>query len=156
MLILLTACGGGQQSTEVPESAAEQQAQSEAATAQQSRASDAAARENGDGDQESTAKEGEAIVEMVDLAFVPEAITISTGTTVTWINKDDVEHDVTSGKSVTGREARGKDKTKFPDGKFQSGLFGKGKTFSYTFTKEGEYPYYCDAHPFMTAEIIVE
>ncbi len=39
---------------------------------------------------------------------------------------------------------------------FDSGLFGKDKSFSYTFSQKGEYEYYCIPHPYMTGKVIVE
>ena len=46
--------------------------------------------------------------------------------------------------------------TDLPDGKFASGLFGQDKTFPYVFDTKGEYPYYCNIHPFMVGKVIVE
>jgi hypothetical protein len=39
--------------------------------------------------------------------------------------------------------------------KFDSGVFAKGKSFTYTFTKSGVYNYYCAAHPDMKGAITV-
>jgi len=95
-------------------------------------------------------------IEIENLKFVPADLVVAPGTTIRWINLDQVDHDVTSGKSLIGRATRGMAKTKFPDDKFASGLFGKDKSFSVTFDKKGEYQYYCDIHPFMIARIVVE
>ena len=89
------------------------------------------------------------------LKYYPDVIKITPGTTVRWINADSIDHDVTSGKSITGRKSRGLKKTKFPDGVFSSGLFGKDRTFSKTFDKQGVYPYYCSVHPFMKGKVVV-
>lgn len=96
------------------------------------------------------------IVKIENLKFVPEVITVKPGTTIQWINLDPIDHDVTSGTSIIGRASRDLKKTKFPDGKFQSGLFKKGQTFSVTVEEKGEQPYYCNAHPFMIGKIVVE
>jgi len=95
-------------------------------------------------------------IKIENLKFVPDDVVVSKGTTIRWINLDPVDHDVTSGKSLIGRATRGMANTKFPDDKFASGLFGKGKSFSVTFDKKGEYKYYCNIHPFMIARIVVE
>lgn len=95
-------------------------------------------------------------IEIENLNFVPADLIVPTGTTVRWVNLDPVDHDVTSGKSLIGRATRGMAKTKFPDDKFASGLFGKDKSFSVTFDQKGEYKYYCNIHPFMIARIVVE
>ena len=64
-------------------------------------------------------------------------MTIRVGTTVTWTNKDDGEHTVTS-----------------DDGVF-NGSVTDGATFSFTFTEAGEFPYHCDIHRSMKTKIIV-
>ena len=94
-------------------------------------------------------------VKIKNLQFIPAEMTITAGTTITWINLDPVDHDVTSGVSVTGRKTRGMKQTKFPDSKFASGLFGQDKSFSITFDAKGEFNYYCNVHPFMVAKILV-
>ena len=95
-------------------------------------------------------------VEIKNLQFVPIELVVAAGTTINWLNLDPVDHDVTSGVSVLGRQTRNMKQTKFPDEKFASGLFGKDKTFSVTLEEKGEYKYYCNIHPFMVAKIIVK
>ncbi len=97
-----------------------------------------------------------AVIVTIELLKFPEEVAVTAGTTVRWVNKDNVAHDVTSGTSITGRKARGKKKVKFHDGKFKSNLFPKGETFEFTFTEKGEYSYYCNIHPFMVGKIVVE
>ncbi len=105
--------------------------------------------------EQSAAKTSTVTVEIENLRFSPAETTITAGTTVRWINFDPLDHDVTSGVSVTGRKTRGMKQTKFPDNKFASGLFGQDKSFSVTFDAKGEYNYYCNIHPFMVAKISV-
>jgi len=107
--------------------------------------------------QDKLAPSGDKVVEIKieNLQFVPGDISVTPGTKVRWINLDAVDHDVTSGDTITGRKARGLTKTKFPDGNFSSGLFGKNGTFSTTLDTPGEYPYYCNVHPFMTGVVNV-
>ena len=71
-------------------------------------------------------------------------VKILTGDTITWKNADTAAHTVTSGTARDG-----------PDDVFDSGLFGPGKSFSYEFTEEGNYPYFCLIHPWMEGTIIV-
>jgi plastocyanin len=71
--------------------------------------------------------------------FSPMAITVKTGTTVTWTNKDDVYHTVTADNG----------------GMPMSAPFDRGETYQYTFTKAGTYTYHCTPHPYMKAEVIV-
>lgn len=95
-------------------------------------------------------------VKIFNVAFEPETVTVSPGTTVRWVNRDPLAHDVTSGTAVTGRRARQVEKTRFPDGRFQSGVFGKGKAFEKRFSEKGTFRYYCNIHPIMQAVVIVE
>lgn len=94
-------------------------------------------------------------VQIQNLRYEPAALTIDAGKTIRWINLDAVDHDVTSGVSVTGRKTRNMKQTKFPDDMFASGLFGQDQSFSVTFDEKGEYNYYCNIHPFMVAKIVV-
>lgn len=77
-------------------------------------------------------------VTISNFAFSPKTITIKKGTTVTWTNQDSVRHTVTGVK-----------------GGPSSQLFGKGETYSYTFTDAGTFDYYCKPHPYMKGTIIV-
>jgi plastocyanin len=75
--------------------------------------------------------------------YVPEALTIPVGTTVTWINNDTVTHTVTSTSVPSGASS------------FTSGFLAYGNKFSYTFTVPGTYKYDCTVHPFMTGTVVV-
>ncbi len=71
------------------------------------------------------------------------------GDIVEWSNADTEFHTVTSGFSPDlGGEG--------PDGIFDSKLFSVGKSWSYRFTDEGTYPYFCTIHPWMTGFVVVE
>ena len=64
---------------------------------------------------------------------------MTSGTTVTWTNDDDVNHTVTSDDGNT----------------FDSGAFAQGKTFQFTAGPPGTYSYSCKIHPFMKATLTV-
>jgi plastocyanin len=81
---------------------------------------------------------GEVEIDIEDLAFNPNAVTIKAGTTVKWGNKDNVTHNVIS-----------------DDGSWSSNSLAKGDTFSFTFTQAGTFAYHCGVHPSMKATIIV-
>jgi len=80
-----------------------------------------------------------AEVKIDNFSFGPAAITVSVGTTVTWINRDDIPHTVVSTEKV-----------------FKSKVLDTDEKFSYTFTKPGEYPYFCSIHPKMTGKVVVQ
>jgi len=80
-----------------------------------------------------------AEVKIDNFSFGPAAITVSVGTTVTWINRDDIPHTVVSTDKV-----------------FKSKVLDTDEKFSYTFSKAGEYPYFCSIHPKMTGKVVVQ
>jgi plastocyanin len=78
-------------------------------------------------------------VQIDNFSFTPQTLTIRAGTKVTWVNKDDVPHTVTSSEK-----------------KFKSRVLDTDDQFSYTFSNPGTYNYYCSVHPRMTGRIIVK
>ena len=70
-------------------------------------------------------------------AFTPMQLTVPLGTTVRWVNDDDVFHTVTSTAELEPRR---------PSGLFGHSLSRKGQTFEYTFNKAGTFHYYCQPH----------
>ena len=75
--------------------------------------------------------------------FQPGRLEIKAGTTVTWVNQDDILHTVTLGTP----ENR--------NGSVNLNLSGKGATVSFTFDRPGEYEYFCDRHQSMRGRILV-
>jgi len=82
---------------------------------------------------------GEVQIVIEDFVFKPAEVTISPGTKVTWINKDEAPHTATS-----------------TDKKFNSGGLDTDDKFSFVFNDKGEYPYFCALHPHMKATITVK
>lgn len=82
------------------------------------------------------------IVRIVDDAgsnsYSPNPVEVKVGETLTWINDNSNLHTATSN-----------------DGVFNSDVLFEGQSFSYTFDKEGEYPYFCDIHPAMVGMVVV-
>ena len=89
--------------------------------------------------------EGAAIPEDGKIFYNPEAINISTGTTVEWINEDPAMHTATSGGPTSGA-----------DGVFDSEILNIGDTYQFTFADVGNYDYYCILHPWMIGTVNVE
>jgi|SRR5271170_2686669 len=77
-------------------------------------------------------------VKIVNFTFDPGTVTVKVGTTVTWINQDDIPHMVVDN-----------------DGKFRSAALDTDDRFSETFSIPGTYGYFCGLHPRMTGKIIV-
>jgi plastocyanin len=80
-------------------------------------------------------------VKIDNFSFGPAALTVPVGTTVTWINRDDIPHTVVSTDDA---------KT------FKSKVLDTDEKFSFTFSKTGTYPYFCSIHPKMTGKVIVQ
>jgi plastocyanin len=78
-------------------------------------------------------------VNIAQFAFAPQRLTVKAGTTVTWINDDDVPHTIVS----TGKS-------------FRSKPLDTHDRFSFTFTTPGPYEYFCSLHPHMTGAVVVE
>ncbi len=77
-------------------------------------------------------------VNIDNFSFKPATLRISSGSTVTWTNKDDIPHNVVN-----------------TSGKFASPVLDTDQKYSFTFYEAGTYPYYCKIHPMMTATITV-
>jgi plastocyanin len=79
-------------------------------------------------------------VKIDNFSFAPGEITVAKGTTVNWVNRDDIPHTVVSDDKTT----------------FKSRPLDTDDKFSYTFSKEGTYTYFCSIHPKMTAKVVVK
>jgi len=79
-------------------------------------------------------------VKIDNFTFAPPSVTIAPGTTVRWVNRDDIPHTVVSDDKTT----------------FKSRPLDTDQDFSYTFTKPGTYSYFCSIHPKMTGKIVVQ
>ena len=86
-----------------------------------------------------SAQAADTEVKIDNFAFAPQRITVKAGTTVTWINDDDIPHTVASSSKL-----------------FKSKALDTEDKFSFTFTTPGTYEYFCSLHPHMTGAIVVE
>jgi len=84
--------------------------------------------------------QGGSTVAISGSAFLPGALTVKVGTTVTWTNEDTSAHTVTSTSGPLS---------------FDSGQLGKGQTFSFAFSVPGTWNYHCLNHPGMTGMVSV-
>jgi plastocyanin len=95
------------------------------------------------------------VIDLSSLMFHPSTTTVKVGTTITWRNDEAITHTVTSGRFVGVDNTTGLRASQKADGTFNAELAGKGRTFSFMFTKPGTYTYYCDIHQGMNATITV-
>lgn len=82
-------------------------------------------------------------VEIKLFTYQPQQLEVRPGTSVTWRNGDAIEHSVTSGTPAE------------PDTTFDSGLFPEGNSYTFTFSRGGEFPYFCTRHPSMRGSVRV-
>jgi len=76
-----------------------------------------------------------------NFAFSPAILSVSPGTKVTWTNKDEEPHTVTSADAGAT---------------FKSAALDTDDQFSFTFDKPGTYKYFCSIHPHMSGTIVVK
>jgi plastocyanin len=74
-----------------------------------------------------------------NFTFSPADLTIVPGTTVTWVNNDDIPHVVVETNKA-----------------FRSKALDTDDKFSFTFNTAGEFSYFCSLHPHMTGKITVK
>lgn len=74
-----------------------------------------------------------------NFTFGPKELTVAIGTTVKWINHDDIPHNVIN-----------------KDRAFRSKALDTDDSYSFTFASAGTYDYFCGLHPHMQAKIIVK
>jgi plastocyanin len=86
-----------------------------------------------------SAQAADAEVQIDQFAFAPQRVTVKAGTTVTWINDDDIPHTIASSSKS-----------------FKSNALDTKDKFSFTFTTPGTHEYFCSLHPHMTGTIVVE
>lgn len=80
----------------------------------------------------------QATVTIDNFTFSPRRLTIAPGTTVTWVNHDDIPHTVVEENRA-----------------FRSRALDTDDRFSFTFTRAGDFSYFCSLHPRMTGRITV-
>jgi plastocyanin len=78
------------------------------------------------------------VVQIRNYAFAQSQVTVTPGTTVTWVNCDQDIHSSTA-----------------DSGAWNSGLLSPGQTYRRTFDAAGTFAYHCDPHPSMKGSIVV-
>ena len=88
--------------------------------------------------QDATTKDTNEIT-IDNFTFTPKELTIAVGTTVKWVNHDDIPHTVVEKKTT-----------------FRSKALDTDDSYSFTFTSAGTFDYFCGLHPHMVGQIIVK
>lgn len=76
--------------------------------------------------------------------FIPLHLQVKVGTTVVWVNDDNVLHTVQS-QDLDGN----------PTGVFNSNVLNTGERFAFKFEESGAYNYFCTLHPWRVGEVSV-
>ena len=85
------------------------------------------------------AKQEANSVTIDNFSFTPPEMTVAVGTTVKWVNHDDIPHTVVE-KNTT----------------FRSKALDTDDSYSFTFTTAGSFDYFCGLHPHMVGKVIVQ
>jgi plastocyanin len=85
------------------------------------------------------AAQEENVVTIDNFTFTAPELTVAVGTTVKWVNHDDIPHNVV-------------DKNRA----FRSKPLDTDGSFAYTFANAGTFNYFCGLHPQMVGKVIVK
>ena len=79
------------------------------------------------------------VITIDNFTFTPKELTVAVGTTVKWVNHDDIPHTVVEKKTT-----------------FRSKALDTDDSYSFTFTSAGTFDYFCGLHPHMVGQVIVK
>ena len=88
------------------------------------------------GSRKGEAAEAQIVVD--NFTFAPTPLNVTVGTTVTWVNHDDIPHSIVC-----------------PTLKVKSHPMDTDESFAYKFEQAGTYDYICGLHPHMHWQIVV-
>ena len=80
-----------------------------------------------------------SVITIDNFTFSPKELTVAVGTTVKFVNHDDIPHTVVE-KRLS----------------FRSKALDTDNAYSYTFATAGSFDYFCSLHPHMVGKIIVK
>ena len=83
--------------------------------------------------------EGAPQIAIDNFKFGPDKLTVTKGSSVTWLNRDDIPHSIV----LTALGIRSK-------------ALDTDKDFTYRFDKAGTFAYVCGLHPAMHGQIVVK
>src|SRR4030088_358285 len=89
--------------------------------------------------QDAAKKDAGSEITIDNFTFTPKELTVAVGTTVKWLNHDDIPHTVVEKKTT-----------------FRSKALDTDDSYSFTFTSAGTFDYFCGLHPQMVGQVIVK
>jgi len=85
------------------------------------------------------AQDATNVITIDNFTFSPKELTVAVGTTVKWVNHDDIPHTVVEKKTT-----------------FRSKALDTDDSYSFTFTSAGTFDYFCGLRPHMVGQVIVK
>jgi plastocyanin len=85
------------------------------------------------------AQDATNVITIDNFTFSPKEVTVAVGTTVKWVNHDDIPHTIVEKKTT-----------------FRSKALDTDDSYSFTFTSAGDFDYFCGLHPHMVGKVIVK
>src|ERR1700730_224336 len=85
------------------------------------------------------AQDATNVITIDNFTFTPPELTVAVGTTVKWVNHDDIPHTVVNKDKVF--------RSKAPD---------TDGSLCFTFASAGSFDYFCGLHPHMVGKVIVK
>jgi plastocyanin len=89
--------------------------------------------------QDATKKDAGSEITIDNFTFTPKELMVVVGTTVKWVNHDDIPHTVVEKKT-----------------NFRSKALDTDESYSFTFASAGKFDYFCGLHPHMVGKVIVK
>jgi plastocyanin len=85
------------------------------------------------------AQDATNVITIDNFTFTPKELSVAVGTTVKWVNHDDIPHTIVEKKTS-----------------FRSKALDTDDSYSFTFTSAGTFDYFCGLHPHMVGQVIVK
>jgi plastocyanin len=85
------------------------------------------------------AQDATNVITIDNFTFSPKELTVAVGTTVKWVNHDDIPHTIVEKKTT-----------------FRSKALDTDDAYSFTFASAGTFDYFCGLHPHMVGQVIVK
>ena len=85
------------------------------------------------------AQDAAHVITIDNFTFSPKELTVAVGTTIKWVNHDDIPHTIVEKKTT-----------------FRSKALDTDDSYSFTFTSAGTFDYFCGLHPHMVGQVIVK
>lgn len=94
-------------------------------------------------------------MDIKEFAYSKSNIRIKKGTTVTWTNRDDIQHNVMLEHEGSDVPHDPPTRDQIDPNEFAGPLLKKGESYSFTFNNVTDNAYHCSPHPFMKGKVTV-